>query len=304
MKLNVNKICTFLGHKDAVYALSEGEENRYFYSAGGDGLVVKWDLKEKGDGKVVAKVDASVYAMHYLREKKLMVIGQNYEGIHILDVSDKKVVGSLKFTSSAIFNIKYLGDNIYIATGEGILVVVDLPSLTVKAQLKISDKSLRTLSVINGEDLLMIGSSDHNIYILDTKEEVFTRKIENHQNSVFTSQYLVSSNTLITGSRDAHLKFWDLYQDFDLIESIPAHMQTINNVVTNPEQTFIATGSMDKTVKIWDAKSRKLLKVIDKERNEGHLSSVNQLFWSNFNNYLISTGDDKAISVWDLQLID
>jgi hypothetical protein len=27
---------------------------------------------------------------------------------------------------------------------------------------------------------------------------------------------------------------------------------------------------------------------------------VNKLLWSDFNNYLISTGDDKAIMVWKI----
>ena len=39
---------------------------------------------------------------------------------------------------------------------------------------------------------------------------------------------------------------------------------------------------------------------IDKSKNEGHTYSVNKLLWSDFNNYLISTGDDKTIMVWEI----
>ena len=45
----------------------------------------------------------------------------------------------------------------------------------------------------------------------------------------------------------------------------------------------------------------KLLKVIDKARHAGHGTSVNKLLWTGHEELLISAGDDRAISVWDLE---
>jgi WD40 repeat protein len=44
-----------------------------------------------------------------------------------------------------------------------------------------------------------------------------------------------------------------------------------------------------------------LLKVIDKARHAGHGTSVNKLWWSSFNNQLISASDDRSISVWEIE---
>ena len=63
---------------------------------------------------------------------------------------------------------------------------------------------------------------------------------------------------------------------------------------------FFATGSRDKTIKIWNADNFELLLRIDNAKNKGHTQSVNKLLWSDFNNYLVSTGDDKAIMVWKI----
>jgi WD40 repeat protein len=63
---------------------------------------------------------------------------------------------------------------------------------------------------------------------------------------------------------------------------------------------YFATCSMDKTVKIWDAKTFRLLKVIDRARHAGHGTSVNKLFWPARVNSLVSCSDDRTISVWDL----
>ena len=59
---------------------------------------------------------------------------------------------------------------------------------------------------------------------------------------------------------------------------------------------------MDKSIKVWDAESEKLLKVIDKSRHAGHGTSVNKLLWSDYNDQLISASDDRQISVWDIIL--
>ena len=58
---------------------------------------------------------------------------------------------------------------------------------------------------------------------------------------------------------------------------------------------------MDKSVKIWDAETFKLLKVIDRARHAGHGTSVNKLLWTQFDNQIISGSDDRTISVWKLE---
>ena len=57
---------------------------------------------------------------------------------------------------------------------------------------------------------------------------------------------------------------------------------------------------MDKSIKVWDAETFQLLKVIDKARHAGHGTSVNRLLWTNHNNLLVSASDDRSISIWDL----
>ena len=45
---------------------------------------------------------------------------------------------------------------------------------------------------------------------------------------------------------------------------------------------------------------KKLLKVIDEGRHQGHSNSVNKLFWSRYSDLLVTCSDDRTISVWKL----
>ena len=57
---------------------------------------------------------------------------------------------------------------------------------------------------------------------------------------------------------------------------------------------------MNKTIKIWDLESQKLLKVIDEGRHNGHKNSVNKLFWFRYSDLLVTCSDDRTLAVWDL----
>ena len=103
---------------------------------------------------------------------------------------------------------------------------------------------------------------------------------------------------ILTGGRDAHLNIWDA-KSYTLIKSIPAHNYAIYDIVFSPDAKLFATASRDKTVKIWDAETFELQVRINKENYDGHVNSVNKLLWTD--KYLVSTGDDRAVMVWEVK---
>jgi len=304
MKINVKKIAAFTGHKDCIYTLSRSGRHEKIYSAGGDGMVVEWDIGNKESGKVVAKVDASVYALHYISELDTLIIGQNYEGIHLVNAGDQQVLGSLKITESPIFDIKNHKNLLYIGTGDGNLFVVDVRDLSIVKQLKLSIQSLRSIAVNPHTNEIAAAFSDNYIRVLDIKSMKLKYHFPAHANSVFTVYYTESGEVLMSGGRDAHLKGWHAMDNYAPLNDIVAHMYAINNIAYRPDQKYFATASMDKTLKIWDAEQYKLLKVIDHARHGGHRTSVNKLLWSGDNRYLFSGSDDRSVLAWDLEFKD
>jgi WD40 repeat protein len=121
-----------------------------------------------------------------------------------------------------------------------------------------------------------------------------------HTNSVFALGYSPDEKTLVSGGRDAQLKFWNSC-NYELDENIVAHMYAINYLTYRMDGMFLATCSMDKSIKIWDVDHRKLMKVIDKARNAGHGTSINKILWSTYTGSIVSVSDDRTISIWQLE---
>lgn len=136
-----------------------------------------------------------------------------------------------------------------------------------------------------------------DINTLEIKEQVSNA----HEHSVFSLKYDRNGKLLYSGGRDAHLNIWQLEKNVEKIASKPAHWFTINSIAISPDGSLLATGSRDKTLKIWDAKSFELLKVIEGGRDKGHKNSVNKLLWTEQNETLISSSDDRTIILWEIE---
>jgi WD40 repeat protein len=299
--IEVEKISTLTGHKDCIYTLEMSDKDHIFFSAAADGMVVAWDLEKPDTGELIAKVPNSIYAIEYVNPVNQLIVGQNFEGLHLIDLGSRKEISSVKITSAAIFDIKWIGEYVIVATGDGFVLILEAENLSTIAKLKVSEKSARSIAVNRQKNVFAVGFSDNSIRIFDLKKFDLIYTIPAHQNSIFTLEFSKDGRYLLSGGRDAHLKIWDVEDGFTLKESIVAHMYAINDIDYRSDGKYFASCSMDKSIKVWEAEKFKLLKVIDKSRHAGHGTSVNKLLWSSYNDLLISCSDDRTISIWRLQ---
>lgn len=300
MKVQVHKLHTLKGHRDSVYTLQGSSDNRLFFSGSGDGMVVQWDMADPENGQLIAKLPNSVYALHHHRESDLLIAGHNYDGIHLIDWKNKKEVGSLQLTTAAIFDIQSHGRELLVAAGDGSLVKVDAMNLTILGQAKQASKSARAIAINASGGEIAVGYSDNFIRVFDYDSLQPKYEWNAHNNSVFTVRYTPDGKLLLSGSRDARLKAWDVGNHYILSEEVVAHLYAINHLDFSPDGKHFVTCSMDKSIKVWDTEKLKLLKVIDKARHAGHGTSVNKVLWTSYNDQVLSASDDRTISIWGI----
>jgi WD40 repeat protein len=296
----VQKLHTLLGHQDCIYTLEPADTNSIFFSAAGDGMVVSWNLTDPTDGELIAKVPNSIYALHHHPLSGFLIAGQNYEGIHILDWKNKKEIASLKISEEPIFDIKSSGHHLFIASGGGSLRKVLLTDLTFAGSVQASQKSARCMAIHQERGEIAVGYSDDfiRVFDLDTLREKFSWRA--HENSVFTVKYSPDGKYLLSGSRDARLKAWQVSNKYALAAEVAAHLFAINHMDFSPDGKHFVTCSMDKSLKVWNFEELKLIKVIDRGRHAGHGTSINKVLWTSYQNQLVSASDDRSLAVWNI----
>lgn len=297
-KIEVAKIATYSGHRDCIYTIEKGIENHVFFTASGDGMVVKWDLTTPDSGELFAQVPNSVYAICIDPINQNMIIGENFMGLHFISLKNKTQTKAIKITEHHIFDIKQANNKIIIACGDGSVIIINQDDHSLIKTLQFSNQSARCICV--NESTFYVGYSDNSIRSFDLNNYQLLNENFEHSNSVFSIVLSHDKSKLLSAGRDATLKIWNASSNLTLEKSIVAHMFAINNIYYSPDGKLFATCSMDKSIKIWDAENFSLLKVIDKSRNAGHATSINKLMWTTFNNNLISVSDDRNISIWNI----
>jgi WD40 repeat protein len=72
------------------------------------------------------------------------------------------------------------------------------------------------------------------------------------------------------------------------------HSSAVYSLSWSSVENKIASGSWDKTIKIWDGKSLELLKTL-----KGHSSHVTAVSWNHDGTQIVSGSDDNTIKIWD-----
>ncbi|KAG8714967.1 hypothetical protein FRC09_017063 [Ceratobasidium sp. 395] len=102
------------------------------------------------------------------------------------------------------------------------------------------------------------------------------------------SRTTVGINTYELSSSDGHWK--EAYT-----QHLPGHTGAVYSVVYSPDGVYIASGSSDNTIRIWDAHTGKPVGQL----LTGHTSSVTSVAYSPDGAYIASGSSDRTIRIWD-----
>lgn len=302
-KVEVEKLADFSGHKDAVYTLAGAGGADAFFSAGGDGMVIRWGLHDM-QGEVVARLPAAIYGLVYRQDRNLLLASTRQGHIYKLDLEARQLIQQISLQGD-IFDIQCMPEHnlLIAAAGGGYLYFLDMEKLEVIQAYHPTDQNAREIVISSDRKLIATGWSDKHVRLYDPAscKEVFA--FEAHDNSVFALAFSRDDKYLLSGGRDAAIKVWDHAEVFELHKSLPAHWFTVNDIQMHPAKDLFASGSRDKSVKIWDAASFELLKVIDRSKFAAHSHSVNKALWLPGTDILLSASDDKHIMAWQVSAL-
>ncbi len=298
----IHKIHHCTGHNGAIYALASDKHKTGFYSAGGDGWVVRWALDSPDTGKVVATIQDRIFSMLLLDNPDRIVAGNMTGGLHWIALDDTGVSSNVLHHRKGVFDVVLWNGWVLSAGGDGILTRWSAAEGKTIESLQLTGMSLRCIATIPQSSLIAIGASDGNIYIVEVNEFRLVKTLESaHTNTVFSLAASPDGQTLFSGGRDAMLRQWHLVKsEFVQQAEIAAHWYTINHIALRPDGRYFATASRDKTVKIWESATCRLLKVLDTIRDGGHINSVNRLLWLS-DRLLVSASDDRSAIIWSVE---
>lgn len=110
------------------------------------------------------------------------------------------------------------------------------------------------------------------------------------------SARVASTSRALAQRRNVKIPEPKWHSPWKLMRVISGHNGWVRAVSVDPSNEWFATGSADRTIKIWDLASGTL-----KVTFTGHINTIRGLAVSHRSPYLFSAGEDKQVKCWDLE---
>ena len=158
----------------------------------------------------------------------------------------------------------------------------------------------RSLAISTAYVLRSGGYELGNLYQNDTdSKSAAIKRLEEHRKS--------SPIEMVAVGGEDHtislLQFDAANKKFIEIQRITGHTNMINHICFSPNGYWLASASLDKTVKIFDGKTGKFICTLGKGRGRftgSHMGPVYKLAWSPDSRKLVSASADTTLKLWSI----
>jgi WD40 repeat protein len=117
------------------------------------------------------------------------------------------------------------------------------------------DGSVSSVAVLPDRRRMVTGSEDKILRLWDIKEGVMLKRMKRHGGFVWALAVSRDGQLIASGGQDGELIAWDGDTGEPLTEVITVHTDWILSLDFSPDDKMLATGSYDRTARLWNTKT-------------------------------------------------
>jgi len=244
--------------------------------------------------------------------------------INLWDWESGKYIRSMRGHTSAVQDLDFddEGERLASCSADMSIKIWDMTDDNFKCVRTLQGHDHNVCGVRFLSDLLISCSRDTTIKMWDMNSGFCMKTLQAHDEWVKCIAVSACGTLIASGSMDKSVRVWSaakgswdcsqIYNDHDhVVECVEFSNYSADKVITNAEDNkedykeeggtpnkprFLASGSRDRSILIYDMEEVKCIMVL-----KGHDNWVRSLQWHPAGKYLLTCADDKTIRVWDLK---
>lgn len=232
-----------------------------------------------------------------------LIFNKKYEQIIVRTEKGEILCGSEligDFSEVLFSNVKYIaqaqdGGRFGIVTLDDCIKVGDLREEQLGDVFCIYENTTKIQLSPDGR-FVAIAENGKTLQILDIEKKEYKRPLQ--CNSEITSiSFRIDNADILTTAGELYAKVWEINSNVGVcIRPLGDMADWIRNAYYSPDGNYFATSSIDSTGKIWDARQRRMQKIM-----YGHKDRVTSIAYDNVGQRLVTTSDDCSAKIWDVE---
>lgn len=320
-------------HSASITALKFSKNDQFLGSGSDDKSVKIWNVA-LGSLYTSFTAGEKINCLAFTNSNKKLVAGSG-NNLVVFDILESQISGSYKIHDDEVTAIDFSLNELLLVTASKDSLVKVWDSANIRLLLTLKGHTGPVMTVSFFQDGLMVasGGRDSTIRIWNLFKKDSVKVLRNHNNAVNQLSYSLHGNKLFTGGYDNVINIWNvdkyvieksikcngllgaifpegsravlsqgeniviLNLDSNYISaSLSGHSSSVCAIALSKDYAVAASGSWDKSVKIWDVKDGRLLKTLN-----GHNDGVLSLSISPDGERIVSGGFDKKVNVWTVK---
>jgi WD40 repeat protein len=316
---------TLQGHTNWVLCIKFSPEGTILASGSDDQTVKLWDVCTGRLANTLLGHTGWVRCVDFSRDGKLLASSSDDRTIKLWNVdrpesgSDEyradslsgSICKTLEGHTNGVWSVAFSPDGTLLASGsvDRTVKVWDVRTGAIVRNLEGHSNWVRCVAFSPDGTLLASASYDSSVKLWDARTGELVLTLEGHTSGVWSVDFSPDGTLVASGSYDKTVKLWDACTG-ELLKTLEGHTHGVWSVAFSPraklsqksatplqkQDLILASGSYDRTVKLWDVCTGQLLKSLQE-----HTSWVWSVRFSPDGDSVASGSSDETIKLWDVQ---
>ena len=234
-----------------VNAIAFSPNGQTIASASTDNTIKLWNVST-GELRHTLQGHAGwVSSVAFSPDGQTIASGSDDNTIKLWNATDGQLQGTLRGHTDWVSSVAFSPNGKTLASGSFDNTIKLWNPVTGELQSTLISNSLRVRSIAFSPDgkMLASGTGEGTIELWNLITGKLEKTLPGHEKAI-TAIAFSPDGQKIASSGDSVVKIWGTKTGF-LLENISGHLDTVDAIAFNPRHPILATGSDDKTIKIW-----------------------------------------------------
>ncbi len=283
-------ISYFEGHGGSVSALAQAENEQSFFSAGEEGLIVRWQLAKPNEGEVILKLPGLISAIEFDVVKCLIYATVNHKGLFVIDAKLRRILKTVELPGTSFNTIGLGANHIVLSTTLEELLILDKLQFAIVHRLKTGIRSFSNFVI---DESLLYYAFAKGVEQVDLDHLATSKLLIKEEVTAFCWQ----KNRLFFCTT-THVFSWDLVKNKMLAKCSMLTSVNINSLRFDLATSTLFAFSNLKWLSSYKMKKKKIIPL--KTMHFEHNGEINDILSIENYKFVITAGVNRKIGVWKL----